>query len=61
MKTIAMVESLSMQNQCSVQRILLKLKLYQQNEKPAQISKGNSWKGSLKRVVTMGKQGNETV
>ena len=39
MKTIAMVESLSMQNQCSVQRILLKFKSYQPNEEPTQISK----------------------
>ena len=38
MKTKAMVESLSMQNQCSVHRILLKFKLYQQNEKPTQIT-----------------------
>ena len=38
MKTTAMVESLSMQNLCSVQRILLKFKLYQQNEKPTQMN-----------------------
>ena len=33
-----MDESLSMQNQCSVQRISLKFKSYQQNEKPTQIN-----------------------
>ena len=47
MKTTAMFESLSMQNKCSVQRILLKFKLYQQNEKPTQINKRNHGREAL--------------